>query len=46
MLQLVNENNCIIKVVRNQGNFTEYSIETINEFVDIYGINPNQITWL
>nr|WP_307919253.1 5'-3' exonuclease H3TH domain-containing protein [Mycoplasmopsis bovis] len=43
MLQLVNENNCIIKVVRNPGNFTEYSIETINEFVDIYGINPNQI---
>ncbi len=46
LLQLVNENNCIIKVVRNPGNFTEYSIETINEFVDIYGINPNQITWL
>ncbi len=43
LLQLVNENNCIIKVVRNPGNFTEYSIETINEFVDIYGINPNQI---
>nr|WP_307921199.1 5'-3' exonuclease [Mycoplasmopsis bovis] len=43
LLQLVNENNCIIKVVRNPGNFTEYSLETINEFVDIYGINPNQI---
>ncbi|MBT1369433.1 5'-3' exonuclease, partial [Mycoplasma bovis] len=25
LLQLVNENNCIIKVVRNPGNFTEYS---------------------
>nr|WP_307938687.1 hypothetical protein [Mycoplasmopsis bovis] len=26
-----------------QGILHEYSIETINEFVDIYGINPNQI---
>ncbi|MCE6090826.1 5'-3' exonuclease [Mycoplasmopsis agalactiae] len=43
LLQLVNENNSIIKIIKKVGNFTEYQLETINEFVDIYGINPNQI---
>lgn len=43
LLQLVDENTNIIKVQKDYDSYNSYELETIDNFKDIYGINPEQI---
>ncbi|VEU75728.1 DNA polymerase I [Mycoplasmopsis maculosa] len=43
LLQLVNENTSIIKVLKDKNNFTYYELDTLKNFFENYNINPFQI---
>ncbi|WP_029513361.1 5'-3' exonuclease [Mycoplasmopsis primatum] len=43
LLQLVNENNSVIKVNKDDNYYQSYSLDTIEDFKDTYDINPSQI---